>query len=85
MAEAPPPDLVEFVGLVSRSLANDLFEVRLADGRLVLAHLAPAARLTALRVGAGDRVRVALARTITPGAASRAGRGSLTAEAAARS
>jgi translation initiation factor IF-1 len=55
-------DLVELDGLVCRSLANDLFEVRLADGRQVLAHLAPAARLTALRVGAGDRVRVALAR-----------------------
>jgi translation initiation factor IF-1 len=61
MPEAPPPDLVEYDGLVSRSLANDLFEVRLADGRRILAHLAPAARLTALRVGAGDRVRVALA------------------------
>ena len=42
MAEAPPPDLVEYVGLVSNPLANDLFEVRLADGRLILAHLAPA-------------------------------------------
>jgi len=55
-------DLVECSGRVCRSLANDLYEVRLADGRLVLAHLAPAARLVALRVGAGDRVRVALAR-----------------------
>ena len=60
--ESPSPDLVEFDGLVCRSLANDLYEVRLADGRQVLAHLAPAARLSALRVGAGDHVRVALAR-----------------------
>jgi translation initiation factor IF-1 len=60
--DRPTPDLVELDGLVCRSLANDLFAVRLADGREVLAHLAPAARLTALRVGAGDRVRVALAR-----------------------
>jgi translation initiation factor IF-1 len=56
------PDLVELDGVVRRSLANDLFEVSLADGRQILAHLAPAARLSALRVGAGDRVRVALAR-----------------------
>ena len=60
--EGKPPGLLEFEGRVRRSLANDLFEVSLADGRQVLAHLAPAARLSALRVGAGDRVRVALAR-----------------------
>ncbi|MDQ3703078.1 MAG: translation initiation factor IF-1 [Chloroflexota bacterium] len=60
--EAPGQSLVEFHGLVCRSLANDLFDVRLADGRSVLAHLAPQARLTALRIGAGDHVRVTLAR-----------------------
>lgn len=54
--------LVELTGLVRRSLANDLFEVELADGRHVLAHLAAGARLRALRVGAGDRVRLELAR-----------------------
>lgn len=54
--------LVESVGLVRRSLANDLYEVELTDGRHVLAHLSAGARLTALRVGAGDRVRVELAR-----------------------
>ncbi len=54
--------MVELSGQVCRSLANDLFEVQLADGRQVLAHVAPAARLAALRVGAGDRVQVALAR-----------------------
>lgn len=54
--------LVELDGRVRRSLANDLFEVELADGRQVLAHLSAPARLTAIRVGAGDRVRVALAR-----------------------
>ena len=60
--EQPDPRLVEFEGRVRRSLANDLFEVQLADGRQVLAHVAASARLRALRVGAGDRVRVALAR-----------------------
>ena len=54
--------LVELDGQVRRSLANDLFEVQLADGRQVLAHVAVNARLRALRVGAGDRVRVTLAR-----------------------
>jgi len=61
-SQGPDGSVLEFEGLVCRSLANDLFDVRLADGRQVLAHLAPAARLTALRVGAGDRVRVTLAR-----------------------
>lgn len=60
--EASEGGLIEFHGRVCRSLANDLFEVRLADGRSVLAHLSPGARLTALRIGAGDHVRVALAR-----------------------
>jgi translation initiation factor IF-1 len=54
--------LIESSGLVRRSLANDLYEVELADGRQVLAHLASGARLRALRVGAGDKVRVELAR-----------------------
>lgn len=64
--ERPTPTertrLVESIGLVRRSLANELYQVELADGRSVLAHLAPQARLTALRIGAGDRVRVELAR-----------------------
>jgi translation initiation factor IF-1 len=54
--------LIQLTGSVRRSLANDLFEVELADGRQVLAHLASGARLRAIRVGAGDRVRVELAR-----------------------
>ena len=54
--------LIESEGRVRRSLANDLFEIELGDGRLVLAHLAASARMRATRVGAGDRVRVALAR-----------------------
>jgi translation initiation factor IF-1 len=54
--------LVELNGFVRRSLANSLFEIELADGRQVLAHLSAGARLRATRVGAGDRVRVALAR-----------------------
>ncbi len=58
----PRRALVELSGLVRRSLANDLYEVELADGRLVLAHLASGARLLATRVGAGDRVRIELAR-----------------------
>ncbi len=54
--------LIELSGSVRRSLANDLYEVELADGRHVLAHVASSARLRALRVGAGDQVRVELAR-----------------------
>ena len=54
--------LIQLTGSVRRSLANDLYEVELTDGRQVLAHLASGARLRATRVGAGDRVRVELAR-----------------------
>jgi translation initiation factor IF-1 len=54
--------LLELEGQVRRSLANDLYEVELEGGQRVLAHIAAEARLRALRVGAGDRVRVALAR-----------------------
>jgi len=54
--------LIELSGLVRRSLANDLYEVELADGRQVLAHMASSARLRAMRVGAGDKVHVELAR-----------------------
>ena len=62
-SEAPQErPLISLTGSVRRSLANDLYEVELADGRQVLAHLASGARLRATRVGAGDRVRVELAR-----------------------
>ncbi len=61
-AGRPQPDLIHYDGRVRRSLANDLFEIELVDGRQVLAHLSTGARLRALRVGAGDRVRVELAR-----------------------
>lgn len=60
--ERPETNLVHYEGRVRRSLANDLFEIELADGRQVLAHLSTGARLRAVRVGAGDRVRVELAR-----------------------
>ena len=60
--KGPRPGLLEYDGRVRRSLANDLFEVELVDGRQVLAHLSTGARLRAVRVGAGDKVRVALAR-----------------------
>ncbi len=60
--ERPEDALIELEGYVRRSLANDLYEVELEGGRRVLVHIAAEARLRALRVGAGDRVRVALAR-----------------------
>ncbi|MAG37735.1 MAG: translation initiation factor IF-1 [Dehalococcoidia bacterium] len=54
--------MVQSKGLVRASLSNDLFEVELEGGRLVLAHLDSTFRLRAGRVGAGDQVQVALAR-----------------------
>ena len=54
--------MVQSRGVVRASLANDLYEVELEGGRLVVAHLDAAFRLQAGRVGAGDRVQVALAR-----------------------
>ncbi len=61
MEEGRQGPLLELEGYVRRALANDLFLVELADGRQVLAHLSTGARLRAVRVGAGDRVRVELA------------------------
>ena len=61
-AETGGPGLIELDGRVRRSLANDLYEVVLEDGRQVLIHLSTSVRLRATRVGAGDRVRVELAR-----------------------
>ena len=54
--------MVQSRGVVRASLANDLYEVELEGGRLVVAHLDAAFRLQAGRVGAGDRVLVAPAR-----------------------
>ena len=54
--------MVQSKGVVRASLANDLYEVELEDGRLVVAHLDTAFRLQAGRVGARDHVQVDLAR-----------------------
>lgn len=61
-SDAISSGMIELEGTVRRSLANALFEVALPDGRHVLAHLTAEARFQATRVGAGDRVRVQLAR-----------------------
>lgn len=47
-------------GVVEEALPSTLFRVRLADGALVLAHLAGRLRLHFIRVLPGDRVRVEL-------------------------
>ncbi len=54
--------MVQSRGVVRASLANNLFEVELEGGQLVLAHLDSKFRLQAGRVGAGDQVQVTLAR-----------------------
>lgn len=47
-------------GTVVEAVPNDLFRVRLGDGRYVLAHVAEAARVGIVRLIPGDRVLLEL-------------------------
>ncbi|HSD98239.1 MAG TPA: translation initiation factor IF-1 [Patescibacteria group bacterium] len=48
----------EVEGIVKESLPNTLFRVELADGSVVLCHLAGKMRLNFVRILPGDRVKV---------------------------
>lgn len=45
-------------GIVKESLPNTLFRVELADGSIVLCHLAGKMRLNFVRILPGDKVKV---------------------------
>ncbi|HYK08552.1 MAG TPA: translation initiation factor IF-1 [Candidatus Eisenbacteria bacterium] len=48
----------EVEGIVKESLPNTLFRVELADGSVVLCHLAGKMRLNFVRILPGDKVKV---------------------------
>jgi len=45
-------------GTVIEAVPNDLFRIRLVDGRYVLAHIGEASRVGIVRLIPGDRVRL---------------------------
>ncbi len=45
-------------GLVIEAMPNDMFRVELETGHKVVAHIAPAMRMTFTRILPGERVRV---------------------------
>ena len=51
---------IEADGEVIQALPNTTFQVRLADGREILAHLAGKMRIYHIRVMPGDKVKVEL-------------------------
>lgn len=58
VSEHDAPDLP--AGVVTGFLPNQVYAVRLAEGRVGLAHLAQPLRLATVRIQEGDRVRVRL-------------------------
>jgi translation initiation factor IF-1 len=53
-------EAIEVEGTVTRPLPNDMFEVELADGHEVLAHLASEIRIRFVKLLPGDKVLVEL-------------------------
>lgn len=49
---------IEFEGVVTESLPNAMFRVKLPSGRIVLCHLAGKMRIYRIKVMPGDKVRV---------------------------
>jgi len=49
---------IEVEGIVRESLPNTLFRVELADGSLILCHLAGKMRMNFIKILPGDRVRL---------------------------
>lgn len=56
----PKKDAIEVEGKVIESLPNAMFQVELANGHRVLAHISGKIRLNFIRILPGDRVLVEL-------------------------
>ncbi|MBI4058408.1 translation initiation factor IF-1 [Candidatus Gottesmanbacteria bacterium] len=54
----PHQGTFEVEGVVSESLPNTLFRVKLVDGRVVLCHLSGKMRINYIRLMPGDKVRL---------------------------
>ncbi|MEO0073485.1 MAG: translation initiation factor IF-1 [candidate division WOR-3 bacterium] len=53
-------DLIQLEGVVTESLPNATFRVRLDNGHMVLAHISGKMRMNWIRILPGDRVTVEL-------------------------
>ena len=53
-------DVIEVEGIVSESLPNTLFKVKLENGHEVLAHISGKLRMNYIKILPGDKVKVEL-------------------------
>ncbi len=53
-------DVIEVEGVVSESLPNTLFKVKLENGHEILAHISGKLRMNYIKILPGDKVRVEL-------------------------
>ncbi len=53
-------DVIEVFGVVEESLPNAMFNVKLENGYVVLAHISGKIRMNFIRILPGDRVKVEL-------------------------
>ena len=53
-------DVIEVEGVVSESLPNTLFKVKLENGHEVLAHISGKLRMNYIKILPGDKVKVEL-------------------------
>jgi len=49
---------IELEGVVAEALPNAMFRVKIADGRIILCHLAGKMRMYRIKVMPGDRVKL---------------------------
>ena len=53
-------DVIEVEGIVSESLPNTMFKVKLANGHEVLAHISGKLRMNYIKILPGDKVKLEL-------------------------
>ena len=51
-------DVIEVEGIVSESLPNTMFKVKLENGHEVLAHISGKLRMNYIKILPGDKVRI---------------------------
>ncbi len=56
----PKEDLIEMPGVVTDTLPNTLFRVKLENGHMVTAHISGRIRRNYIRISTGDKVTVEL-------------------------
>ena len=57
-------DVIEVEGTILESLPNAMFQVKLENGHVILAHISGKIRMNFIKILPGDRVTVSLLRMI---------------------